>query len=778
MTSGIERLLGLERLSPSEAGVRLSLVHEVPAWAWVLLVVGAGVYAGWSYGRLLGPRWARVALATLRTLLLVLLVVLVCRPQLVRARERVERDWVVVMLDRSGSMRVADVETPRGRITREAQMRGVLEAAEPVLARIGEKRGVLTLGFDAGVFDVPADVDALREPEGERTLLGQSLEQALRRTASRPLAGVVLLSDGRSADAVSRATLRQLEARGVPVFPIALGSASDLADVAIAGAEAPGAAFAGDYVPVRVRLDRRGGAGTASRGEVRLINEDTGETLDRRTFDTTSDAWEVTLSTRPGRAGRLRAGVRVDLETPDLTADNNAATVLVDVVDQPIRVAYFDGYPRWEYRYLKNLLVREASIRSSVLLLASDRRYIQEGTDPLPAVPRTAAEWNTIDVVVLGDLRPALFSEEQLRQVRALVAERGAGLLWIGGPGATPDAWRATPLADLLPFTMSTNPEEGVQAWPGPVVMRPAPGAERYGVLRLADDRERGWPAELSDPALGWTRLHYAQRFPLASVKPTAEVLATAHPVREPEGPGTPLIMTMRYGAGRVVYVGTDETWRFRYARGETLPERVWIPLVRLLARESLGRSGRPVTLAASPERAGRGDVVTLTLRLLDQAMIDRRPASVLVRVTPQHEGGRPIEIVLRPDGGGDDGLGSGVFTATWLPPDAGTYVVEPIDAMFAGLDVRSQVEVVPPDDEMRHPQADHAFLQALARDTGGVVLDPTRLEALEDLLPNREVRVQGVPEVETLWDKPFVWVVFMLLVTLEWMGRRLIKLS
>src|SRR5262249_55026621 len=118
----------------------------------------------------------------------------------------------------------------------------------------------------------------------------------------------------------------------------------------------------------------------------------------------------------------------------DLSEANNEVTLRLDLVDRPIRVGYFDGYPRWEYRYLKNLLVREGSIRSSIMLLAPDRRFLQEGTDPLLALPRNAQEWGQFDVIIMGDVRPELFSREQLDAMREVVAKRGGGLLWIGGP--------------------------------------------------------------------------------------------------------------------------------------------------------------------------------------------------------------------------------------------------------------------------------------------------------------------------------------------------------
>src|SRR5690606_20500107 len=99
-------------------------------------------------------------------------------------------------------------------------------------------------------------------------------------------------------------------------------------------------------------------------------------------------------------------------------------------------------------------------IDTSSLMLAPARRYIEEGDTLLGAPPRTSEGWEPLDVIILGDLRADLFSHEQLAQLREHVASRGAGLLWIAGPGATPQSWRGTPMEDLLPFTMEGGPPE------------------------------------------------------------------------------------------------------------------------------------------------------------------------------------------------------------------------------------------------------------------------------------------------------------------------------
>lgn len=813
MNELLDQLLQLKNLSTGGEGVEWRFAHNAPAWLWAFGIAACALIAGWSYWKLLGAKAARVTLATLRTLTLVLVMVLIAGPELVRPNERTERDWVVVMADRSASMTVADVPPLDGeqaggaRRTREDQLNATLQQNWPMLRTLATQRNVLFLGFDAGASelrviggdspgDPPAGLD-LRSPVGQRTLLSQSIEQALRRVAARPVAGIVLLSDGRSADQPGRSLLRQLEARQVPIFAVPLGSTQGIADLSVRRVEAPTAAFVGDIVPVSVDVARSGAAEANGVGggqvRVQLVDAVTGRVMDERsaTFEA-ADAQSlarVTLNAKPESGGGANWIVRIVPETPDLSADNNQSPLRIELVDRPVRVAYFDGYPRWENRYLKNLLLREKSIRSSSLILASDRRFIQEGSDILPALPRSASEWAPFDVIIMGDLRPGLFTEEQLQQLRALVAERGAGLLWIGGSGSTPGAWAGTPLADLLPFTLRSRSGigagggSGVEPWLEPVLLAPGPASSRFGVMRLGESVDEPWPATLTNPDLGWNALRWAQRIEPTSLKPAAEVLTLAMPIRGGQGSQsatpTPLVMTMRYGAGRVVYVATDEIWRLRYARGETLPERFWIPLIRLLARESIGRSGKPAVIEATPQRAQVDQPVQVTVSLLDQSLVESRPDALTLRVKPagSTSGSGGVELRLRAQEE-EGGAMIRTFTGSFVPTDPGSFTIEPSDAIFAALDISAPLEVFLPEDELRTPQTDHPALAALAQASGGQVLAAEDLSRLPDLLPNRQVSIAGTPDVETLWDKPVVWVVLMLLLGLEWVGRRLIKLS
>lgn len=788
MNEFFARLFELDSFGPGDEGVRFEFAREFPAWAWVLAGVACAAIAGWSYWRLTGSRYSRTALAVVRTILLIAVLVLGAGPQLVRQPERLERDWVVILVDRSRSMTIADVPGPGQRTTREAQLRGSIQAAWPVLDDLAKRRNVLWLGFDGGAYPLRSGTEGpidLGEPAGRRTAIGRALEQALQQVAARPVSGIVILSDGLSADQPPRTVVRRLESEQIPVFTVPLGSAEPLADLAVARAEAPSVAFVLDVVPVAIEIVSSGedkGGPLAAR--VDLVDDATGLVLDSHRLDDPNrpagQPARLTLASKPDTAGKTTWSVRLVPDAPDLSQENNRAAVSVELVDRPIRVVYFDGYPRWEQRYVKSLLIREKSVRSAVLLVASDKQFIQEGSEPLASIPTSPGDWSPIDVVILGDVRSELFSDEQLKQLKEHVALRGAGLLWIGGPAATPGSYRGRPLADLLPFTLDPGATlgagSGISVWSEPVNAAPTPAATRLGLLALGETVSDGWPQELSDPSMGWSILRWAQRISAANLKPAAEVLAVALPTTGP-AEATPLVVTMRYGAGRVIYVATDETWRWRYGRGETLPERFWLPLLRFLARDSLARSGKPALLEVSPEKALVDQPVRVSLRLLDQSLIESRTAGAPVSASVTRERSRdgtvqaPIALKLSRDS-------ADTFSTTFLAAEPGEYQIELTDSLLAGLGLSARVDIAAPDDELRRPQTDHAALGALADATGGRVLPPDRLGDVAGLLPNRELRILGTPEIQTLWDKTVVLVLVMLLLTVEWLGRKWLSLA
>ncbi|MAD20217.1 MAG: hypothetical protein CMJ52_08550 [Planctomycetaceae bacterium] len=784
MNSGFGRwLLGIRDLPEGAEQIRLAWERPLAGWVWVLVVAGAFMIALWSYNRLDAGVRSRIFLGSIRAIILIVLMVCVAGPMAELPRERVEPDWVAVLVDRSRSMQVRDGSGDRAdRGTREEDLQSILDSAGPEWWDPGDLRRVMWLGFGDGVFDLEdaAATDdpptgspvVTASPDGWETRVAPAIEEALRRTAGRPLAGIVLVSDGRTDAPPDRDLVRRMLGAAAGVHAVPLGAEIPMGDAGITKIDAPRRAFARDAVPVGVRISNRGRDGTVT---VSLFDLDEQRVLDSTRIELESDRAETdtVLTATPRRSdpnsGPRRWEVRIE-GGDDLVPENDVVQLDVEFVDRPLRVLYIEGYPRWEYRYLKNLLVREPSIESSVMLLSADRDFAQEGNTPLARLPRTAEEFAEFDLIILGDLPSGFLTDSRQELIREQVARRGSGIVMIAGPRSMPSSWSGTPLADLLPFTGGLD----LDRRDGPVLVRPTDAATRLGVLRLVAGEDSGWPMQLTDPTYGWSQLQWVQRIDRERLKPTAEILAEVFPADGDPADATPLVLGMRYGAGQSLYVATDEVWRWRYGRGELLPEQFWIQLLRLLGREAV-QGDLPVRILAEPRQAEIGRPVRLTVDLLDASGGIAPPESVMIEAIDA-EGGVVGSSEL-------PASGEASWAGTWIPPRLGEIrfrITEPGLSALAGGAVAT-IEVGRPDDELRESDADHAFIRALAEETGGMIHglegEGSVLDRIHESLPRRAI-VTEQPIRERIWTSPLFFTILLLLATTEWIGRRLARLD
>ena len=557
---------------------------------------------------------------------------LLCGPQWVERRERVEPDVVAVLVDRSASLLTEDADAPAGlglageataagageRRSRDAALRERLAVDGGALAGLAnERRRVRWLGFGGGSFPLEVDADGRPDlgPAGrEATGLVPAVLDAATDPGGAPVAAVVVFSDGRSPEPLGPAAEARLAAGGVPVIAVPLGPDGATPDPGLGPVAAPPRAFRGDRVPVSVELQGVEELPAGTRLTVRLVepgSEGAGEgrTLDEKVVtpaDLAAAGGRVRLRGQAGEAGRRDWEVRLVAVDGERNEGNNTRALSVEVLDRPLAVLYAEGPPRWEYRYLKNLLLREASVGVSVVLFSADAGFVPEGDRPIERFPVTAEELAEYDVIVVGDVEPGYLSEDQEKLIVERVSEGGAGLLFVGGPRRMPAAWAGRPLAELLPVA-----ERGGDGRPPRSRSRcgPTPLAGSLAVLDLMEeegDSEAGGGV-LPLPAI---RCRGAAA---GALKPLAETLASwASQGEGSAGETGPLVVRMRAGAGQVLYTGTDNAWAWRRGVGELHPEAL-LPADAPAARpRGGGRWGRPGGAvgdrpAAGPRRDHRG---------------------------------------------------------------------------------------------------------------------------------------------------------------------------
>lgn len=753
-------LFGLDAIPVGAEGLQLSWQHPLAPWGWLLVTLGAITLAVWSYRWIVGARWARVTLATLRASLFVLLVALAAGPLLRLPVIETQPDWIAVLIDRSRSMAVEDTRGVDGQLqSRDSVARSLIR--DPVWKEIAQEKEIVWLGFHTSAFEF--DPQNPPSADGWSTDLTVPTESALRRLSGRPASGIIILSDGRTQRPIDHTLLRALQSRAVPVFVVPLGSAGAMTDLSVAQADAPARAFIRDQVPIVTTLQCVGGSPQATI-QVDLVESETNNvlnTIDVEPQEFVNQRCEVVLTGVQSEAGPARWTIRVRAGPDDLVRTNDQQTVEVEFVDRPLRILYIEGYPRWEYRYLKNLLVRESSFESSVMLLSADKDFAQEGNAPLERLPQSDEEFSTYDLFILGDVPAGSLSETQVEQIKRAVGERGAGLLWIGGERSTPNSWRATQLEDLLP--MHGVPERFDEA----VFLEPTDNAIRSGVMRLGESTKERWPLALS-PGGQRGRLEWVQRIEPKSMKPATEVFAQGR--ASDGGEAFPVVISMRYGAGLVLYVSTDETWRWRHGVGETYQERFWIQFIRYLSRGAVQSDGSAFRLVVEPKRPEVATPAMVRVEIQDsKAGAIAGDESLEVEIEPTNTVGAHTNQSMQLVREGDAWVG------LWTPENPGQWRVR-VDSSRTGP-LERLVEVVRTDSELAHPESDHTQLAELATRTGGAVVQPTQLARLAEILPKRSLnREQSI--VDPLWNSPAALILVLLFLSAEWFGRKWLRLA
>src|SRR5690606_870703 len=122
------------------------------------------------------------------------------------------------------------------------------------------------------------------------------------------------------------------------------------------------------------------------------------------------------------------------------------------VVDGQIKVLYIEQSPRWEYRYLQAMLARDRRVQLKIVLLDAGGDLSRDPNSPyLPAVPTDREQLFDNDLIIFGDVNPAVLTTTQLEMMREFVSKFGGGMLFLAGRGDGIDKLKGTPLEEMLP---------------------------------------------------------------------------------------------------------------------------------------------------------------------------------------------------------------------------------------------------------------------------------------------------------------------------------------
>jgi hypothetical protein len=782
----LEHLLGINAEAGEGTAWGVEYAWGWPPWSTLLLAVLAVVFVAAVYlhegGS--GSRRYRLALAAIRLALAALVLLMIA--QLTLSLKRTGLPYAAVLVDDSLSMTTAD-HYP-GKLRKEMTRRLKRSGAEGVelsrwnLARtlLTENRGALLGGmaddhklrtyFLTGVRpgrrqDIPGSLEEIRTaaPTGECTRLGDGIRAVLDELRGTMPAAIVLLTDGINTDGPPLAdAAQQAQRRGVPLFFIALGSDQPVRDLKLSDLLVDDVVFVDDMVNFECKLTASGFAGRQV--AVVLREKDKPAVLAKAdaTLGPDGQSQQIRIPFRPTAVGQFEYVVEVAPRKGEPPIGGNRLARTVEVRKEKIRVLLADGRPRFEYRYLRNMLERDETISLRTVLQEADLEHAQQDASALGAFPLERDELFAYDVVIFGDVNPARLSAATLQNLADFVDQpaKGGALVLVAGPSHMPAAYGQTPLARLLPFASESprypDPARAITA--GFTVQPTDIGLASPG-MQLGDTLQQTQEIWRSLAPLYWL-------VELPALKPGARVLAE-HPTRTgPDGRPLPVFCLQYVGAGKVLFHATDETWRWRYRAGDAYFGRYWVQSLRYLCRAKLADAGRPVTLSTDRREYAEGEPVRLRARFADE------------RLAPAEDDG--VSVVVEQSGRQTQRLqlhrmaaGRGVFEGELSRPAPGDYHAWIAVPSLQGQAPAADFAVTLPAGEFAQIRMDAAEMRRAAEQTGGRFYTfETADHLLGDLPPGRQVPIESLPP-RPLWNTWPVLALFLGLLIAEWILRK-----
>lgn len=716
-------------------------------------------------GRISGS--ARSGLIALRIAFISLLIFLLMRPVIIVPSVIANSSDVAILADSSRSMQLAD----QGDRSRLQNVERLLVAEGPddgsLLKRLADKFRVDLYGFAGAATKLQAANEL--EADGTSTDLATALQQVVRRSTSRPLAGVVVISDGATnAPADLAAQLRELQARRIPVYTIGVGSLDGAgADAEMVRVTVPRRVLIGSSVTAEA-LVRLSGYGPT---KLKIAVSENGRALKTQEFEVRGgETRELTLVFTPPTAGDHRYTFAVTPLENELTVDNNAQEALVQVTDKQPKILYMEGEPRWEYGKLRQSLGRnEKNVVLVSVLRSADGKFYRQGVESdqelKSGFPSTEEELFKYQGLILGSIEANFFTFDQLKNVEQFVARRGGGFLALGGRFAF-DAgkYAGTPVADLLPLYLNGQVEGSSTSEVSNFKAVLTPRSRTHAITRLNEDpglNQKAWN-ELPP-------ITVPER--LSGVKPGATVLLEARGIKGADGnndrtSAVPLLIEERYGRGRSLALTASDTWRWRMEMdsGNTSHENFWRQMLRYL----VSTTPEQTEVAAERDVYTRGETVRLRADVNNSKYETIADAQATARIT--RPSGATTAVPLQFSAGEAAGGYKGEFT----PDEPGLYRIDLTVANKAasfGL-AQSSFLVTAQEREFYNHWQNADLLKRVAAETGGKYYP---LERAGDLIEEITYRDTDNSELVTkeLWDMPINFFLLIALISAEWFLRK-----
>lgn len=406
-----------------ETGGTTGLVFDAPAWQWAAGLAAAAGMAMLLYGWARTPglgKAGRVALAALRGLAVAGIALLLIGPLMKHLAREVEAPHAAILLDTSASVAL-DADS--------AEVEALSDFALGLADALSDQTFTTSLLPFSTTIDAPLPPSGTPTFTGRQTDLGGALENLAYRYEGRNLAGVVVLTDGRTNRGVNPEFGARLPL--APLLTVGLGDTTRRADRSIDRVDWNRIAYLDNRFPVEAVVALHGETGPGSAQVVLTVD---GEVGGREMLSWSSAKGSIVrripfLATAT-RVGNLPCSITVEPATGERITANNRQTFSIEVLEKRRQVLILGAAPHPDIAAIHNAFAGSDRYTTAVRIA---------GISPASGILGKLDDLlETADLVVLHDLPgTSTRGQDWLAQAEA----SGKPRLHVLSTGAGPEAW-------------------------------------------------------------------------------------------------------------------------------------------------------------------------------------------------------------------------------------------------------------------------------------------------------------------------------------------------
>jgi hypothetical protein len=352
---------------------------------------------------------------------------------------------------------------------------------------------------------------------------------------------------------------------------------------------------------------------------------------------------------------------------------------------------------------------------------------------------------------VFGEVSPDVWSDHELVWIREFVEQRGGGLLLIDGQRQHLRQYTDDDFGSLIPVSWNDDAIPTL-----PTQFRLTERGAREAAFRLTVD-------EAENRRL-WSAFPPPHKLNSVEASPDAEVLLEV----AVDGKQLPVMVLRSFGAGRVFYSASDETWRWRYKSADTYHQRFWIQLANAMMAKPFAVSDEFASLDTGAASYPHGAAADIRVRLIG---LDGRPATDTTVDALLWRDGQVVSTArLEPDQ-----AIPGIFRGRTSALEDGRYEVTLQASGYSREVLKAKTQFVVEalaTGELDEIACNEQLLREVAGESGGQYLREEQFGRLVELL--RPLSNGHVVESDTLLWQSYWWFSAIVgLLALEWMLRK-----